>query len=330
MVDPSQTFTATGVFSGTGALNKSGTGTLVTTGSNTYSGGSAINAGALLVNNSSGSGTGTGTVTVNNSGTLGGTGTISGSVTVNSGGTINPGPAGANGTSAAVGTLNTGSLTMTGGTAIFDISSTSNSDQLFVTGTVTLGTTATLQLNIAAGLNFLIGSQYMLINNDGTADAISGVFSNAANGSTVNLGGYNFTVNYAGGDGNDFVLTAVPEPSTWATAVLACLAMGYSMRRRIGKRRTAESVARSRLCRASAPACRSIWQAKMPALQFESNLIRPIGPVIDQSGPHGIVPYVIPFVVCRLVGTKQSIKTSRLPLPRRPQVSSHCAFDCGR
>jgi hypothetical protein len=62
---------------------------------NTYSGGTIVNNGTLLVSNTSGSGTGTGAVTVGPLGTLGGTGTISGKVTFtlsgSDGGTLAPG-----------------------------------------------------------------------------------------------------------------------------------------------------------------------------------------------------------------------------------------------
>ena len=58
---------------------------------NTYSGGTTISGGTLLVNNTNGSGTGSGAVTVDSGGTLGGAGIISGAVTVNSGGAFAPG-----------------------------------------------------------------------------------------------------------------------------------------------------------------------------------------------------------------------------------------------
>jgi len=74
-----------------GGLSKSGLGTMRLGLANTYSGGTTVSAGRLLVNNGSGSGTGSGAVTVNG-GILGGTGTIAGPVTVNAGGTITPGP----------------------------------------------------------------------------------------------------------------------------------------------------------------------------------------------------------------------------------------------
>ncbi len=73
-----------------GALTKAGSGTMRLSTANTYSGGTTLSAGRLLVNNTNGSGTGSGGVTVNG-GTLGGTGTIDGAVTVNSAGTVAPG-----------------------------------------------------------------------------------------------------------------------------------------------------------------------------------------------------------------------------------------------
>ena len=75
------TTTFSGNVTGSGALQKEGNGTLILSHStgNDYTGNTTVNAGKLLVNNTSSSGTGTGAVTVNNSGTvLGGTGSISG------------------------------------------------------------------------------------------------------------------------------------------------------------------------------------------------------------------------------------------------------------
>src|SRR5439155_3899334 len=67
-----------------GSLTKIGTGKLVLNNSNTYTGGTTINGGKLVVNNASGSGTGTGAMQVN-AGTLGSTGIIAGAVTVGAG-----------------------------------------------------------------------------------------------------------------------------------------------------------------------------------------------------------------------------------------------------
>ena len=69
--------TFSGMLKGTGSLTKIGSGILTLTRSNTYTGPTAINQGALMVNGSLVS-----TVTVNNEGILGGTGYLS-SGTVN-------------------------------------------------------------------------------------------------------------------------------------------------------------------------------------------------------------------------------------------------------
>jgi hypothetical protein len=100
-----KTFTLEGSTSGTGefagqiidssggatSLAKSGNGTWMLSGSNTYTGGTSVNAGKLLVNNTAGSGTGTGSVTVAASALLGGNGTISGVTTIGAGAFLSPG-----------------------------------------------------------------------------------------------------------------------------------------------------------------------------------------------------------------------------------------------
>jgi len=73
-----------GVISGGGALVKTNSNTLTLGGANTYTGGTTVNQGNLLVNGSIGA------VTVNTTGGLGGSGTV-GALTLNSGGLLNPG-----------------------------------------------------------------------------------------------------------------------------------------------------------------------------------------------------------------------------------------------
>ena len=75
-------------------------------------------------------------------------------------------------------------------------------DQFIVNGMVTLGG-ATLSLTL--GYTPTIGDMLMIIDNDGTGDAIVGQF---VQGAAITVGGYTFDINYAGGDGNDVVLTS--------------------------------------------------------------------------------------------------------------------------
>jgi autotransporter-associated beta strand protein len=67
-----------------GSLGKVGTGTLTMNGANTYTKGTTVTQGTLIVNNANGSATGRGPVRVNG-GTLGGSGVIAGKVTIGTG-----------------------------------------------------------------------------------------------------------------------------------------------------------------------------------------------------------------------------------------------------
>jgi hypothetical protein len=104
--------------------------------------------------------------------------------------------------------------------------------QLNVMGTVTLNS-GNLVLTIGGTLT--VGEQFIIINNDLT-DAVTGMF---AQGNSITSGGDTFSINYAGGDGNDVVLTAtsvaVPEPSTWVAGALALAFVGYTLRRRFAR-----------------------------------------------------------------------------------------------
>lgn len=80
-------FDASGNFSGSInntagslSLSKIGTGALTLSGPSAYTGGTMINSGTVMVNNTTGSGTGSGAVTVSSGATFGGSGTIAGSV----------------------------------------------------------------------------------------------------------------------------------------------------------------------------------------------------------------------------------------------------------
>jgi autotransporter-associated beta strand protein len=143
-----QTFS--GTISGTGqfrrdATNVTAAGRTILTGANSYSGGTIVNAGTLLVNNTLGSGTGSGFVAVSNNGTLGGSGIIAGSVSC--AGVISPGQ------SAGVLTLGGGLDLSAGGTNLWQLAALEtlgegmSYDQIALTGgNLALGGTSKLHV----------------------------------------------------------------------------------------------------------------------------------------------------------------------------------------
>ncbi|HEV8267425.1 MAG TPA: immunoglobulin domain-containing protein, partial [Thermoanaerobaculia bacterium] len=81
-----------------------------------------------------------------------------------------------------------------------------NYDQLAVTGTVSLGNAA---LALSVGYSPIMGDTYIIISND-ALDAVTGTFANLAEGATFAVGTNAFSITYAGGTGNDVVLTNIP------------------------------------------------------------------------------------------------------------------------
>ncbi|HKA75248.1 MAG TPA: FG-GAP-like repeat-containing protein, partial [Xanthobacteraceae bacterium] len=211
-----------GVIDGTGPLNKTGIGTLIFTNIATYTGPTNVNAGTLQVDGSivnsattvhsggtlAGSGT-TGAVTVQSGGTLAGSGTT-GAVTVESGGTLSPG--------ASPDILTTGNLDLqSGSNFLVEISGATPGlggyDQVVVNGSVTLA--GTLSTSLLASFHPATGSALTIIDNDGS-DAVSGTFAGLAEGAQFTQGGSTYSITYAGGDGNDVVLTALNDPAVLA------------------------------------------------------------------------------------------------------------------
>ena len=189
--------------------------------------------GTLLVN---GTNSGTSAVTVGTSvtvtGILGGTGSIAGPVTVNAGSILSPG------TNGTVGTLHTGALTLASGANFnADLFSTGSYDQLISTGAVNL-TGATLNVNGLTGGTFALGNTLALIQG---SVALTGTFSNAAQGATVaTFDGFNFTADYTTNpNGFDLDVTAVPEPSTWVGGFLGFGLLAYQLLRRVGSAKAA-------------------------------------------------------------------------------------------
>ena len=196
--------TQSGVIDGIGPLSKTGAGTLVFTNSNTYTGPTTVDAGTLRVDGSITSAT-----TVKTGATLAGSGTT-GAVTVESGGTLAPG--------ASPGILHTGNLSLLSGSSLnIEIQGATPGiggyDQVVVTGSVTLA--GDLSTSLLSGFHPVTGSTLTIIDNDGV-DAVVGTFANI--GTTFTQGGSTYAINYAGGDGNDVVLTALNDAPALANA----------------------------------------------------------------------------------------------------------------
>jgi autotransporter-associated beta strand protein len=173
-----------------GSLLKQGSGTLTLSGTNTYTGTTDVNAGALIVNGSIASSVLT---TVDAGGTLGGSGIV-GNTFIN-GGTLAPG--------GATGTLTVqGNLTFTAGSTYAVEVSPSSAARTNVTGTATLGG-ATLSANFASGA--YVSRQYTVLNATG---GVTGSFGAQLN---TNLpAGFVSGVSY---DANNAFLNLVLDPT---------------------------------------------------------------------------------------------------------------------
>jgi autotransporter-associated beta strand protein len=196
-----------GINGGTGgSLAKTGTGTLTLRKANSYTGGTTVRKGTLLVTNRTGSATGSGSVQVN-AGTLGGTGKVSGAVTIGAGATaavLSPGSGAGLGTFTTLSTLTFNSLA----TYKMDLNSTSaKADEAVALG-VTINGGARFSLDDLSSGVLTTGTVFTVINNT-AATPIAGTFSNLPDGSTFTLGRNNYQVSYEGGDGNDLTLTVV-------------------------------------------------------------------------------------------------------------------------
>jgi autotransporter-associated beta strand protein len=186
------------------SLAKTGRGKFTLSTANTYTGGTTVTQGSLLVTNRIGSATGTGAVTVNG-GVFGGTGKVSGAVTV--------------GTATKVATLapgvgkNPGKLTTTSsltfnakGACQIDLNSTRGTADQIVAKGVTITSGATVTISDAGTAVLTSGTVFTIISNTANT-AISGTFSNLADGSTLVVGSNTYLASYTGGSGNDLTLT---------------------------------------------------------------------------------------------------------------------------
>jgi len=141
------TQTFTGKITGPGSFNRAATnigtgGTTVFTGNtNDYAGGTSLNDGTLLVNNTGGSATGSGEVNINNGGKFGGKGSVDGLVKVNNLGAVSPGNPGVNNGIDTL-TMKGGMTLFEGGILNFDLAGLGNNDKIDLqSGALTLPAT---------------------------------------------------------------------------------------------------------------------------------------------------------------------------------------------
>ena len=208
--------TYAGTIAGAGGLTKLGAGTLTLSGANSHTGttqiGNAASGGTLIINNSYAS------PIVNNAGTLAGTFTSTAAITIGDGGnavaSISPGT--------SIGTITTSStLTLASdATYVLEINSTSGqSDQLFANG-VALGSATLAATDETPMMSIAEGTQFVIVDNT-SGTATTGQFAGLDEGDVFAIGANLYQITYTanadmGTIGNDVILTAVPEPSTYA------------------------------------------------------------------------------------------------------------------
>jgi autotransporter-associated beta strand protein len=202
-----------GVIGGSGHLRKAGTKDLVLSGDNTYTGNTLVEAGRLLVNNTSGSGTGTGAVAVGPDGMLGGTGAIGGPVTIEDLGILAPG--------SSVGTLTlNNSLTLAAGSLFeFELGPVGQSDMVWMPDSELILNDQQFDDFTFTALSGFGTGKYVLFSTGGITGSLGASVGGVVGGLESALGIV----------GNDLVLTVVPEPSTLgllAAGVLSLLACG--------------------------------------------------------------------------------------------------------
>jgi autotransporter-associated beta strand protein len=147
------------------SVSQQGSGTTTLSNANTYGGGTKIQAGKLLVTNTSGSATGTGGITVSSGATFGGNGSVSGAVTATTGAMVQVGLTDAT-SGATASTFTIGGGSTVAGTLLEDITAINAADKLVINGAATFG--GTLNVSDPNTVAYAAGQSYELLAFTGT------------------------------------------------------------------------------------------------------------------------------------------------------------------
>jgi len=207
-----------GSSTGFGIIQKRGAGTLRLNGASLPS--IDVEEGSLVVNGA----TAGDFFDLVNAGILSGTGTLNGNLLVSGGATLSPGD--------PLGTLTVTNLFGINTAAVirFEIDGTSQYSQLRFKPEPLLLFQIGGILDVNLGYTPQPGDSFVLVDDDFTGPQY-GRFTNLPEGATFTADGTEFQITYQGGDGNDVVITAVPEPAAFALA--SCLILALRRRRRV-------------------------------------------------------------------------------------------------
>jgi fibronectin-binding autotransporter adhesin len=192
----------------TAGLQKSGDGTLRLTANNTY-GGSTVVAGGILQVDGSQPGS---SVSVLGGAQLMGNGRVGAVDFVSSGGI--PGVV-APGHSSGILSCANFNLGGAGGTLRIELNGATPGingyDQLYSRGALSFVTLDGVTLDASLNFTSAVNDQFTIIRKDGFR-LVTGEFTGLPEGANFYISGEQFTITYAGGDGNDVVLTRIPTP----------------------------------------------------------------------------------------------------------------------
>jgi len=233
LINNTSDYASNAVLSNGGALNslalsKQGSGTQTLTGNSTYSGGTTVSAGTLLVD---GAHTGAGAYNVS-AGTLGGTGSITtalnAGITFANGAALSPGDNSASNFSAALGSgVFDISAMATNSKLLFTLDTVGGSDKVtLTTGTLSVGTLNSSEFAFTLGGGIGAGTYTLFDTNSAINYTSLDTASFALNGS------YNGSLQFANGTQDiQLIVSAVPEPSTWALLAFSLMTVMVLRRR---------------------------------------------------------------------------------------------------